>query len=68
MLTILVTFASELECDRFHVNLNLLHPALKFSVEKDQSSSLNFLDVVSLEKVGTGFLTSVFRKPSFIGQ
>ena len=66
MLTILVTFASELECDRFHVNLNLLHPAVNVTVEKDQSNSLNFLDLVLLEKMGTGFLTSVYRKPTLL--
>ena len=39
-----VIFGSELECDRFHVNLSQLHPALKFTVEKEQTNSLNFLD------------------------
>ena len=62
-----VIFGSELECDRFHVNLNQLHPALKFTVEKEQNNSLNFLDV-SVEKGGTGFLTSIYRKPTFTGQ
>ena len=62
-----VIFGSELESDRFHVNLNQLHPALKFTVEKEQNNSLNFLDV-SVEKGGTGFLTSIYRKPTFTGQ
>ena len=62
-----VIFGSELECDRFHVNLNQLHPALNFTVEKEQNNSLNFLDV-SVEKGGTGFLTSIYRKPTFTGQ
>ena len=60
-------FGSELECDRFHVNLNQLHPALKFTVEKEQNNSLTFLDV-SVEKGGTGFLTSIYWKPTFTGQ
>ena len=59
-------FSSELECDHFHENLNLLHPALKFTVEKEQKNSLNFLDY-SVEKEGTGFLTSIYRKPTFNG-
>ena len=71
MLTILtdddVIFGSELECDRFHVNLNQLHQALKFTVEKEKSNSLNFLDV-SMEKGATGFLTSIYRKPKFTCQ
>ena len=62
-----VIFGSELECDRFHVNLKQLHPALNFTVEKVQNNSLNFLDI-SVEKGGTGFLTSIYRKPTFTGQ
>ena len=61
-----VTLGSELECDRFHVNLSQLHPALNFEVE-EQNNSLNFLDV-SVEKGGTGFLTNFYRKPTFTGQ
>ena len=64
------TFAiigSELGCDHFQEKLNLLHPALKFTEEKEQNNSLNFLDVL-VEKEGTGFLTSIYRKPTFTGQ
>ena len=60
-------FGSELDCDHFKGKLNLLHPALRFTVEKVQNNSLNFLDVL-VEKEGTGFLTSVYRKPTFTGQ
>ena len=51
-------FGSELDCDHFKGKLNLLHPALKCTVEKEQNNSLNLLDVL-VEKDGTGFLTSV---------
>ena len=61
------TFGSELECDRFHVSLNQLHPALNCTVEKEQNNSLNFLDIW-VEKGGTGFLTSIYGKPTFTGQ
>ena len=60
-------FGSELGCDHFQEKLNLLQPALKFTVEKEQNNSLNFLDVL-VEKEGTGFLTSNYRKPTFTGQ
>ena len=60
-------FGSELDCDHFKGKLNLLHPALKFTIEKEQNNSLNYLDVL-VEKDGTGFLTSVYRKPTFTGQ
>ena len=62
-----VIFGSELDCDHFQEKLNLLHPALKFTIEKEQNNSLHFLDVL-VEKEGTGFLTSIYRKPTFTGQ
>ena len=58
-------FGSELGCDHFQEKLNLLHPALKFTVEKEQNNSFNFLDVL-VEKEGTGFLTSIYRKPMLL--
>ena len=39
-------FGSNLGCDHFQEKLNLLHPALKFTVEKKKNNSLNFLDVL----------------------
>ena len=60
-------FGSELGIDHFQEKLNLLHPALKFTVEKEQNNFLNFLDVL-VEKEGTEFLTSIYRKPTFTGQ
>ena len=35
-------FGSELDCDHFKGKLNLLHPALKFTVEKEQNNSRCF--------------------------
>ena len=60
-------FGSELGCDHFQEKLKLLHPALKVTVEKEQSNSLNFLDVL-VEKEGTGFLTSIYRKQTLTRQ
>ena len=60
-------FSSELDCDCFHGKLNLLYSALKFTVEKEQNNSLNFLNVL-VAKGGTVFLTSVYRKPTITGQ
>ena len=62
-----VIFGSKLDCDHFQEKLNLLHPALKFPIVKEQNNSLNFLDVL-VEKEGTGFLTRIYRKPTFTGQ
>ena len=46
-----VVFSSEQDCDCFREKLNLLHPALNFTVEKEQNNSLSFLDVL-VEKEG----------------
>ena len=62
-----VIFGSQQDCDHSQEKWNLLHPALKFTVEKEQNNSLHFLDVL-VEKEGTGFLTSIYRKPTFTGQ
>ena len=62
-----VIFGSELDCDHFQDKFNLLHPALKFTVHKEENNSLHFLNVL-VEKEGTGFLTSIYRKPTFTGQ
>ena len=44
-----------------------MHSALKFTFEKEENDQLPFLDVL-VEKSNEGFLTSVFRKPTFTGQ
>ena len=38
-----VIFDSELKCDHSHAKLNLLHQALKFTVEKEETKLLEFL-------------------------
>ena len=53
-------FGSELDCDHFKGKVNLLHPALKSTAEKEQNNSLNFLDVL-VEKDALDFL------PAFTG-
>ena len=60
-------FKTEAECDAFLKHLNNLHLALQFTFEKEENDSLPFL-VVLVEKSNTGFLTSVYRKPTFTGQ
>ena len=59
-------FKTEAECDTFLKRLNGLHTALHFTFEKEENNSLPFLDVL-VEKSDTGFLTSVYRKPTFSG-
>ena len=59
-------FKTEAECDTFLKRLNGLHTALHFTFGKEENNSLPFLDVL-VEKSDTGFLTSVYRKPTFSG-
>ena len=62
-----VIIDSQMDCDHFQEKLSLLHPALKLIVRKEQKNFLTFLDVL-VEKEGTGFPTSVYRKPTITGQ
>ena len=41
-----VVFGSELDCDHSQEKLNLPHPALKCTLEKEQNNSLTFLGVL----------------------
>ena len=43
----------------------LLHPALGSSLEKENNSTLPFLDVLVCKET-SAFLTTVYRKPTFI--
>ena len=60
-------FNNEADCNAFLSHLNSLHPSLRFNHEKEFSHSLPFLDVLE-ERLGSEFLTSVYRKPTFTGQ
>ena len=40
-----VIFCSELNCNYLQEKRNLLNPALKFTVEKEQKNSLNFFSI-----------------------
>jgi len=60
-------FKTENDSEIFYNKLNLLHPSLKFIMEKETDGTLPFLDV-KIEKDTNKFLTSVYRKPTFIGQ
>ena len=55
------------EADDFLVMLKRLHPAVKFSFEKEHDGKLLFLDIL-VERTELAFKTSVYRKPTFFGQ
>jgi len=64
------TFAIfKMENDReiFYNKLNLLHPLLKLTMEKETDGTLPFLDV-KIKEDANKFLSSVYRKPTCIGQ
>ena len=60
-------FENEDGCEKFLSSLNSLHSSLRFTFKKELNSSLPFLDVL-VEKHKTGFITSVYKKPTFTGQ
>ena len=59
-------FESKARCADFHQRLNNLHPALRFTLEEEDNGSLPFVDV-RVTKKDTGFVTSLYRKPTFSG-
>ena len=63
-------FKQEGDVDDFQVTINRLHPALKFTVEKEHEEhdgQLPFRDIL-VERTQLGFKSSVYRKPTFSGQ
>ena len=60
-------FDHEAEADEFLTKLNCLHPSLIFIFEKEKGKCLPFLDVY-VARTDSGFETSIYRKPTFIGQ
>ena len=51
-------FRYEKDADLFLVQLNSMHPSLKFTVKRESNHRLPFLDVF-LHKIPTAFLTPV---------
>ena len=62
-----VVFENEDDCKKFLSLLNSLHSSLCFRFKKELNSSLLFLNIL-VEKHKTGFITSVYRKPTFTSQ
>ena len=59
-------FGSETEAGKFFSHLNSMHPALRFTLEKENNSTLSFLDVL-VRKETSAFLMTVYCKPTFTG-
>ena len=47
----------------FHQHLNSQHPAIQFTMEREQKNKIAFLDVL-IERKPKSFVTSVYRKPT----
>ena len=67
MIRTFAVFNNEEDWNTFFIQLNSLHPSLRFIYEKESNHSLPFLDVL-VERHDSEFLTSVYRKPTFTGQ
>ena len=58
-------FQSEERSQQFHTALNKIHPALRFTVERESNCQLPFMDV--LVQRTNELVRSVYRKPTFTG-
>ena len=59
-------FRASSHVEKFNRYLNAQHSRIKFTVEREKNGSLPFLDVF-IQKNGTVFETSTYRKPTFTG-
>ena len=62
-----LVFSNEDKCNLFLDSLNLLHPFLHFTFEKESNLALPFLDVL-VEKSPFKFITFIYRKSTFTSQ
>ena len=63
----LVISQSEKANENLFRKLNSLHEKISFTKEVEINSEIPFLDIL-IKKSNNGFLTSLYRKPSFTGQ
>jgi len=60
-------FDDEASADKFLKYLNKKHKNIKFTMEKENSNKISFLDV-KISRHYNEFITTVYRKPTFTGQ
>ena len=60
-------FSTQTEMDQFQEQLSNLHTSLVYTKEDEVDNTLPFLDVL-VERSGSMFTTSVYRKPTFKGE
>ena len=63
---IFVLLESAEHLSKFHSYLNTCHPKMSFSFEQEANGKLSFLDVEVSRQQGK-FVTTVYRKPTFLG-
>ena len=63
----LTSFREPQHADAFLTHLNNAHPNIKFTMEKEKSKQINFLDILITRNEST-MATTVFRKDCFTGQ
>ena len=62
-----IVFSNEDECDPFLDSIYSLHLSLRFTFEKESNLAIPFRDVF-VERSPSKFISSIYRKPTFIGQ
>ena len=63
---IFASFASHIKANRFFQYLNNLHSSLQFTMEGNDKNMWSFFNDLA-EKNSLSFVTSVYRKSTFIG-
>ena len=59
-------FRRETKAAKFFSHLNNIHPELRFTVEKENNSTLSFLNELVCKETA-GFLMILYRKTTFTG-
>ena len=59
-------FGCETGAGEFFSHLNNIHPGLRFTLEKENYSTLPFLDVLVCKET-SAFLTTLYCKPTYTG-
>ena len=63
---IFLLFDNHDDLEKFKMYMNIQHPNMNFTSEAEENDALPFLDVF-VQRIASGFVTSVYRKPTFSG-
>ena len=62
-----LVFENQADMEVFFQWINQQHSQIKFTCEKEENGTLNFLDVLTQRTTHGSLCTSIYRKPTFLG-